>query len=179
MNRISISGYMGSDPKITTFDNGNRMASFRIATRKRVFDAGTQTWQDGVIWHNVRAYGGAQGGIINQLQSGIYGKGTYIVANGSMQYQDKSVTTNEGKTERYRISYIELRHPQDLEFVIQSQRQQRDAEKTAPTPSPATEDKPKYTTPTPPPASAPTPTLSESDMLGMDGQHPDEAEEEI
>ena len=58
MNRITLLGHAGRDPEIRTLNNGNKAASFALATTERWKDRDGKPGQS-TEWHRVVAYGAA------------------------------------------------------------------------------------------------------------------------
>jgi single-strand DNA-binding protein len=56
MNRAIIIGNIGRDPEIKEFDNGNKLASFVVATSEKYTDKSGQK-QEQTEWHNVKFFG--------------------------------------------------------------------------------------------------------------------------
>lgn len=58
MNRVTLIGHAGRDPEIRTLNNGNKAASFALATTERWKDRDGQPAEN-TEWHRVVAYGAA------------------------------------------------------------------------------------------------------------------------
>lgn len=82
MNRVILKGNVGQDPKITTFDNGGKVAQFSLATTERGF-----TTQDGkeipdeTTWHNVVVRKSGLAGVVEQFVK----KGTPLLVSGKIK----------------------------------------------------------------------------------------------
>ena len=58
MNRVTLLGRAGRDPEVRTLNNGNKAASFALATTERWKDQDGQPAEN-TEWHRVVAYGAA------------------------------------------------------------------------------------------------------------------------
>lgn len=82
MNRVILKGNVGQDPKITTFDNGGKVAQFSLATTERGF-----TTQDGkeipdeTTWHNIVVRKSGLAGVVEQFVR----KGTPLLVSGKIK----------------------------------------------------------------------------------------------
>lgn len=56
MNKVFLYGRVGQDPKIRTFDTGNKVANFSLATNEGYYDK-SKNWIDKTEWHNIVAGG--------------------------------------------------------------------------------------------------------------------------
>ena len=56
MNRVTLIGHAGRDPEIRTLNNGNKAASFALATTERWRDPDGEP-AESTQWHRVVAYG--------------------------------------------------------------------------------------------------------------------------
>ena len=52
LNSVSLIGRVGKDPEVRTFDGGNKIASFTLATSEKYTDRNGQS-QEATEWHNV------------------------------------------------------------------------------------------------------------------------------
>jgi len=84
MNTVTLTGYVGQDPKVTQFDNGNEMVTFSLATKKRGFTTkeGKQI-PDKTQWHNIVVLGG-----ITKVVTSYVNKGSSILVVGEIQYRE-------------------------------------------------------------------------------------------
>ena len=53
MNFVILKGNVGQDPKITTFESGDKVAQFSLATRERWKVKGTDEVKEKTTWHNI------------------------------------------------------------------------------------------------------------------------------
>lgn len=56
MNKVFLYGRVGQDPKLRTFDSGNKVANFSLATNDGYYDK-SGNWVDKTEWHNIVAGG--------------------------------------------------------------------------------------------------------------------------
>ena len=87
LNRIMLIGNVGKNPEVRTFDGGNKVANFTIATTKRYTNSNRQA-VDATTWHNVQVNGKIVEVVEKYVQKGdpIYVEGeltarTYVDRN--------------------------------------------------------------------------------------------------
>ena len=56
LNKIMLIGNVGRAPEVRTFDGGNKVANFTLATTKRYTDRNGQL-VDATTWHNIQVNG--------------------------------------------------------------------------------------------------------------------------
>ena len=56
LNKIQLIGNVGKNPEVRTFDGGNKVANFTLATTKHYTDRNGQA-VDATTWHNVQVNG--------------------------------------------------------------------------------------------------------------------------
>lgn len=56
LNKIQLIGNVGKTPEVRTFDGGNKVANFTLATTKRYTNSNGQA-VDATTWHNVQVNG--------------------------------------------------------------------------------------------------------------------------
>ena len=97
MNKVFLKGNVGHDPRVTTFDNGGKVAQFTLATTERGY-----TTKDGkevaeqTTWHNIVVN---RTGLVKVIE-GYVNKGTPLLIEGkiiSRKYtgkdgQEKTIT---------------------------------------------------------------------------------------
>ena len=82
LNKVQLIGYLGKDPVIIDFQNGNRMAIMSLATAKWV-------WQEGTVpkkesdWHRVTL---CDKFLIEKAMIHFI-KGSHIMVNGRIRYR--------------------------------------------------------------------------------------------
>ena len=93
MNKVFLKGNVGQDPKITTFDNGGKVAQFTLATTERGFKTKDgKDIPDVTDWHNIVVKRTGLAGVCEQFVK----KGTPLLIVGKIQtrqYQDNSGQT--------------------------------------------------------------------------------------
>ena len=93
MNKVFLKGNVGQDPKITTFQDGGKVAQFTLATTERGFktkdgkDVPEQT-----TWHNIVVKRTGLAGICEQYVK----KGSPLLVEGKIQ--TRSYQDNAGQT---------------------------------------------------------------------------------
>lgn len=93
MNKVFLKGNVGQDPKITTFQEGGKVAQFTLATTERGFTTrdGKQI-PDETQWHNIVVKRTGLAGVCEQFVK----KGTPLLIVGKIQtrqYQDNAGQT--------------------------------------------------------------------------------------
>lgn len=56
VNKVILIGNVGKDPESRTFENGNKVVNFSLATSENYKDKSGE-WQQKTEWHNVTIYG--------------------------------------------------------------------------------------------------------------------------
>ena len=93
MNKVILKGNVGQDPRITSFENGGKVAQFTLATTERGFK--TQDGRDipeQTTWHNIVVKRSGLAGVCEQFVK----KGTPLLIEGKItnrEYTDNSGTT--------------------------------------------------------------------------------------
>lgn len=86
VNKVILIGNLGKDPEIRTFDNGDKVAQFSLATSESYKDKNGER-QDKTEWHNVVLWRGLAG-----LAEQYLKKGSKIYVEGKLthrSYDDK------------------------------------------------------------------------------------------
>lgn len=93
MNKCILKGNVGQDPKITTFQDGGKVAQFTLATTERGFTTrdGRQI-PDETQWHNIVVKRSGLAGVCEQFVK----KGTPLLIVGKIQ--TRSYQDNAGQT---------------------------------------------------------------------------------
>lgn len=81
LNKVTLIGNVGKDPEIRSFQNGNRVASFSVATSQSWKDKSTGEKKEKVEWHNVSVLNDVLVGIVEQYVT----KGMKLFVEGSME----------------------------------------------------------------------------------------------
>ena len=89
LNKIQLIGNVGKNPEVRTFDGGNKVANFTLATTKRYTDRNGQL-VDATTWHNIQVNGKVADVAEKYIKSGdmLYVEGELI---------SRSYTANDGK----------------------------------------------------------------------------------
>ncbi|MCE3228738.1 MAG: single-stranded DNA-binding protein [Bacteroidetes bacterium] len=87
VNRVQLTGNLGKKPEIKSFENGNKVAKFSVATNEE-YTTKTGEKATDTQWHNVAVWGK----LVEVVESGL-DKGTFVSVEGRLsttQYTDKS-----------------------------------------------------------------------------------------
>ena len=110
-NKVSLIGRLGTQPEVTTFETGNTVARFSIATNERFKDKNGE-WQEKTQWHTINAWGKTA-----ERMSKMLTKGQEIILEGKLVNQ-----SYESKSGEKRYSTI----IEATEFLLLSTRQPTD-----------------------------------------------------
>lgn len=93
MNKVFLKGNVGQDPKITTFQDGGKVAQFTLATTERGFKTSDgREIPDSTTWHNIVVKKTGLAGVCEQYVK----KGTPLLIEGKIctrSYQDNAGQT--------------------------------------------------------------------------------------
>lgn len=93
MNKVFLKGNVGEDPRITTFQEGGKVAQFSLATTERGFTTKDgKEIQDITDWHNIVVKKTGLAGIVEQYVK----KGTPLLIEGKIR--TRSFQDNAGQT---------------------------------------------------------------------------------
>ena len=103
LNKVMVIGNVGQDPKIFTFQNGKKKATFSIAASKRYRDANGEQ-KELTTWVNCAAFGGIADVVENHVEKGsqVYVEGELSVNNFTDQQGNKKYVTE------VRVSSLQL-----------------------------------------------------------------------
>jgi len=91
MNIVILKGNCGQDPRITTFDDGGKVAQFSLATTERGFKAADgREIPEQTDWHNIVVKKKGLAGVCEQYVK----KGTPLLIEGRIKY--RKFTGNDG-----------------------------------------------------------------------------------
>ncbi len=88
-NSVQLIGRLGNDPQIMTFENGNKKASFSIATNDVYYNNKGERVEE-THWHNVIVYGKK----VETIESFLH-KGSEIALQGKLitrSYEKEGIT---------------------------------------------------------------------------------------
>ena len=89
-NKVQLIGRLGQDPEITTFEDGNKIAKFSLATDDSYKDKNGEKVER-TFWHNVVV----RGGLVSVVENYVT-KGKEIAIEGKLtnrSYDDKDGNT--------------------------------------------------------------------------------------
>ena len=102
IQKVLLIGNLGKDAEIKTFDNGNNVANFSLATSESYKDKAGE-WQQKTEWHNIAVWG-------NQAdRAAKLTKGTTLYVEGKLstrKWQDKD--GNDRRTTEIVASYFRV-----------------------------------------------------------------------
>jgi single-strand DNA-binding protein len=87
VNRVQLTGNIGNKPKIVTFDDGNKVANFSMATNEEYTTRKGEKVTD-TQWHNISV----KGKLVKRIETEL-DKGSYISVEGRLttrNYTDKN-----------------------------------------------------------------------------------------
>jgi single-strand DNA-binding protein len=82
MNRVELIGYLGKDPVIYEYSNGNAMAILRLATN-RYYQSREGKTVKATQWHTAKLWGKQQ---IDKFRNYLM-KGSHILVAGELEYR--------------------------------------------------------------------------------------------
>ncbi len=77
-NRVQLTGNLGGDPELKTFDNGTKLARFSMATREEYTNKSGEKSTE-TQWHNITAWGKLADKVTAELS-----KGTFVSIEGRL-----------------------------------------------------------------------------------------------
>lgn len=92
-NKVQLIGRLGQDPEIVSFENGNKLAKFKLATNSYYKNAQGEKVTE-TQWHSCLAWGGTA-----EILEKYVKKGMEIAVEGKLE--TRSYETKEGE-KRYR-----------------------------------------------------------------------------
>lgn len=89
VNKVILLGNVGKDPEVRTFDNGNKVVNFSLATTEKGYTAknGTQV-PERTEWHNIVIWGG-----LTKVAEQYVKKGSQLYIEGKIRtrsYDDQN-----------------------------------------------------------------------------------------
>ena len=82
LNKLQLIGFCGKEPEIKEFGNGNKVASFTIATSESWKDKKTGEKKTDTQWHNVSVFGPLVGVVEKYIK-----KGLKLYIEGKIKYE--------------------------------------------------------------------------------------------
>ena len=93
VNRVEITGYVGIDPKITTFEDGRQVMRIAVATDESFKDRSGE-WKQETNWHTIVAWSGKEMPHFTDIK-----KGQRLTALGRIK--NKSFEGRDGQVRYY------------------------------------------------------------------------------
>ena len=69
VNKVEITGYVGTDPKITTFGDGRQVVRLSVATDESYKDRSLE-WKQETTWHSIVAWRGKEMPDFSEIKKG-------------------------------------------------------------------------------------------------------------
>lgn len=88
-NKVRVTGCLGQDPEMRSFQNGGRVANLRVATTRRWKDRNSGEVKEATEWHSVAVTSDGLVGLVEQRLR----KGSYVTIEGRLQtrkWQDQN-----------------------------------------------------------------------------------------
>jgi single-strand DNA-binding protein len=95
VNKVILVGHLGRDPEVRSFQNGNRVAKFSLATGDHWRDKTTGERKERTEWHNVVIFNENLVKVAEQYLK----KGSKLYVEG--QLETRKATDNQGGPDRY------------------------------------------------------------------------------
>lgn len=168
LNLCQFIGHVGADPEVRTFDNGNKIATTRIAVSERFIDRNNQQ-QERTEWIGL-VFNGKQVDVVEKYVR----KGATIYVSGkwhNREWQDQA--GNKRQSTELTVTSMQLldkreQNTQSQSFQPAAPTYQQPAppaymppaKQAAPAPAPAPAPTPQYQQPAPPQQYAPQPSYS-------------------
>jgi len=94
VNKVILLGRVGKDPEVRSFDNGNKVANFSLATSETWKDKNGEK-QESTEWHNVSVFGKLADIVESYVLKGqeLYIEGKIKTRSWDDQNGDKKYTT--------------------------------------------------------------------------------------
>jgi len=89
MNKVILFGNVGKDPEVKTFEGGNKVAKFSLATNKSYTKNGEKVTE--TSWHNIVLWGK-----LAELAEKYVKKGNSVIIEGEISY--RSYENKDGQT---------------------------------------------------------------------------------
>lgn len=96
-NKVQLTGNLGANPEIKTFENGNKVANFSMATKDEYTSKNGEKSSD-LQWHFVTAWGKMADKVETELQ-----KGSFVSVEGRLS--NRSYTDKNGQ-KRYTTEIV-------------------------------------------------------------------------
>src|SRR5436853_181821 len=88
-NRVQLTGNLGRDPEIKTFDGGGKLAKFSLATKEEFTNRNGER-SSSTTWHNIAAWGSIAERVEAELR-----KGSFVSIEGRIH--TRNYTDKEGQ----------------------------------------------------------------------------------
>ncbi len=88
INKVILIGHLGADPEVKSFQNGGKLANFRLATSESWKDRQSGERKERTEWHNIVINGDGLVGVVERYLK----KGSKVYIEGSLRtrkWQDR------------------------------------------------------------------------------------------
>jgi len=102
MNKVILSGYIGQEPELKSFENGGKILTFSVATS--FSDKKDDQWEKGTDWHDCQLNGTRAESLAGFLKTG-----THVTIEGMNKTRKYE---KDGKTIYFKFVQI-----QNIEFI--------------------------------------------------------------
>lgn len=99
VNRVTILGNVGKEPDIRTMQNGNKVASFSVATAERWKDKNSGERKEKTEWHKVVVFNESLISIVERFLK----KGSKVYIEGSLETRK---WTDQSGSDRYNTEIV-------------------------------------------------------------------------
>jgi len=131
VNKAIILGRLGKDPEIRSFQSGDKVANFSVATSESWKDKATGERKEATEWHNVSVFGG-----LVQVVEAYLTKGQEVYLEG--QIKTRKWQDSNGN-DRYTTEVV-LRGPGAVLRMVGGKGDASSTPRPAPEPSQSTQD---------------------------------------
>ena len=107
INKVTLVGNVGNEPEVKTFQNGNRVVNFSLATSERWKDKETGEPKTNTEWHKIAIFNS----LFVELAEKYIKKGSKVYLEG--QLQTRKWQDNNG-TEKYTTEIVLLNYRGEL-----------------------------------------------------------------
>lgn len=110
---VTVVGHVGTNPTLSTSENGNEWSTFRMASTRRVRDPLTGQWSDGAtLWFTVKTWRDKARNVAHSLR-----KGDPVVVTGRLMVDEWTSERSLGLPDGTTTTYQEQRY----QLVVEAQ----------------------------------------------------------
>lgn len=130
-NVVTLTGRVGKAPIIRTMGNGDKLATFSVATAERWRDRQSGERQERTTWHQVTVF---NKGLVKVIEGGNLRSGQFIQLVGTLvydQYEKDGVTLTSAKvvlkSPSHFIDFLDIPRPKDEDMAEEPAEQPKPA----------------------------------------------------